>query len=229
MKKYLVGLVAPMLALGLAPSAQAVVTQTVIAGTYPSATQKAYFYVTEGQPQAPVSDTVVASFGNSFSVADTFDTTFAFIIDAIGIGSGGVSFNFSSLASELEFLSVTVKSGTFLQTYLPSGNTNSAGSQAGFINNTFNSDGTKNGQAFNASGIPIAADNLSDPSYIRVVARKITANGAGAYNGSLTYNRLTTAIPEASTWAMMILGMGAVGFAMRRRRSTVNSLRVAYA
>jgi hypothetical protein len=38
----------------------------------------------------------------------------------------------------------------------------------------------------------------------------------------------TGAVPEPATWAMMILGMGAVGFAMRRRRKNVTTT-VAYA
>ncbi|MCU6452863.1 PEPxxWA-CTERM sorting domain-containing protein [Sphingomonas sp. A2-49] len=32
-----------------------------------------------------------------------------------------------------------------------------------------------------------------------------------------------SAVPEPATWAMMILGMGAVGFAMRRRQKTVTT------
>jgi hypothetical protein len=36
------------------------------------------------------------------------------------------------------------------------------------------------------------------------------------------------AVPEPATWAMMILGMGAVGFAMRRRKSNVTTT-VSYA
>ena len=31
---------------------------------------------------------------------------------------------------------------------------------------------------------------------------------------------VTQAVPEPNTWAMMLLGFGAVGFAMRRRRQT---------
>jgi hypothetical protein len=41
-------------------------------------------------------------------------------------------------------------------------------------------------------------------------------------SGALTGNVTISAVPEATTWAMMILGFGAVGMAMRgRRRRTV--------
>lgn len=36
-------------------------------------------------------------------------------------------------------------------------------------------------------------------------------------NDSVTLNIAAGAVPEPATWAMMILGLGAVGFAMRRR------------
>ena len=44
-----------------------------------------------------------------------------------------------------------------------------------------------------------------------------TTPGTARVNGTFTY--LTAAVPEPSTWAMMLLGFGAVGFAMRRRRT----------
>jgi PEP-CTERM motif len=36
------------------------------------------------------------------------------------------------------------------------------------------------------------------------------------------------AIPEPATWAMMILGFGMIGGAMRRRRAVRPTVRVAY-
>ena len=42
--------------------------------------------------------------------------------------------------------------------------------------------------------------------------------GAGSLGGSITIRQ---AVPEPATWAMMLLGFGAVGFAMRRRRAPV--------
>lgn len=46
-------------------------------------------------------------------------------------------------------------------------------------------------------------------------------------NGQLTISPVAAAVPEPATWAMMILGMGAVGFAMRRRHKVTT--RVSYA
>ena len=43
----------------------------------------------------------------------------------------------------------------------------------------------------------------------------VPAGGAGSLGGSITIRQ---AVPEPGTWAMMLLGFGAVGFAMRRRR-----------
>ena len=41
--------------------------------------------------------------------------------------------------------------------------------------------------------------------------------GTARVSGTFTY--LTQSVPEPSTWAMMLLGFGAVGFALRRRRT----------
>jgi hypothetical protein len=49
----------------------------------------------------------------------------------------------------------------------------------------------------------------------------------GTQNGSLSGNVAFTAaaaVPEPGTWAMMLLGFGAIGFSMRRRRSTTAHL-----
>jgi hypothetical protein len=71
------------------------------------------------------------------------------------------------------------------------------------------------------SGEPYAYFNfLTDATFNRVELY--------GYNGTLEIDNVTignsvnalTAVPEPATWAMMILGMGAVGFAMRRRRAT---------
>lgn len=46
--------------------------------------------------------------------------------------------------------------------------------------------------------------------------------GDAAFSGNLSF----AAVPEPETWLVMLLGMGAIGFAMRRRKS--QTLRVRY-
>lgn len=46
----------------------------------------------------------------------------------------------------------------------------------------------------------------------------------GAPKATLTFApTVSGAVPEPATWGMMILGFGAIGFAMRRRRSTMRT------
>lgn len=40
-------------------------------------------------------------------------------------------------------------------------------------------------------------------------------SGSGSFGGAVAFS----AVPEPSTWGMMLLGFGAIGFAMRRRRT----------
>jgi hypothetical protein len=44
------------------------------------------------------------------------------------------------------------------------------------------------------------------------------SGGNASFAGTITFSDTPAAIPEPATWAMMILGMGTVGFALRRRR-----------
>lgn len=46
-------------------------------------------------------------------------------------------------------------------------------------------------------------------------------SGANADTVTVRVPTFAAAVPETATWAMMILGMGAIGYAMRRRRAKV--------
>jgi hypothetical protein len=63
---------------------------------------------------------------------------------------------------------------------------------------------------------------LANPVTLGASSYLLTINGnnsgAGSLGGSITIRQ---AVPEPATWAMMLLGFGAVGFAMRRRRAPV--------
>jgi hypothetical protein len=83
----------------------------------------------------------------------------------------------------------------------------------------------------NPNGVPLS-QVLFDPN--DTFARNNIMVGPGTYtlniqgtpgtqNGSLSGNVAFTAaaaVPEPGTWAMMLLGFGAIGYSMRRRRST---------
>lgn len=56
-------------------------------------------------------------------------------------------------------------------------------------------------------------DTLSTPNGLRITT-------TGGVSG---------AVPEPATWALMILGMGAVGFAMRRRKNSATNVTVRFA
>jgi len=49
-----------------------------------------------------------------------------------------------------------------------------------------------------------------------------SSQSLGSYSGTFTF-----AVPEPATWALMILGMGAVGYAMRRQRQSVRTVQAA--
>lgn len=71
------------------------------------------------------------------------------------------------------------------------------------------------GQFLAVSGIPIVSGVLNT---IRVTGT--TSELGGTYSGTATFS--AGAVPEATTWAMMLGGFGLMGAVMRRRRVTVN-------
>ena len=50
---------------------------------------------------------------------------------------------------------------------------------------------------------------------------RVTGFGTILATVNATSSPVTAAVPEPATWAMMLLGFGAVGYAMRRRRARV--------
>jgi hypothetical protein len=75
------------------------------------------------------------------------------------------------------------------------------------------------GQSFSVSGIPITANVLNT-----IEVQGFTA-GSGTYSGTATF----AAIPEPSSWMMMLLGFGAVSTIMRRQRQKNVRSRISFA
>lgn len=146
---------------------------------------------------------VNASFQNV--VQGVFSDTYQFLLPKNGFGSGSLSASFGNSASII-IESVVIKT-------------------MGLPDLVFGADDftvTPQGLSLVTSAIPIVG---SDNVFSSVTVNGNATGNSLAYNGNITFE--ASAIPEASTWALMILGIGAVGFAARRSRKT--TVRVAYA
>ena len=53
---------------------------------------------------------------------------------------------------------------------------------------------------------------------LRSISFTLTTNPTSILGGSVTIESIDAAVPEPSTWGMMLLGFGAAGLALRRRR-----------
>jgi hypothetical protein len=127
--------------------------------------------------------------------AGVFSDTFTFTLPTNGLGSGTVTTSVTDLgsANDLDFTSVTIND-------IAAQITKTAGGafEVAFINN-----------------VPIVAGQLN-----KLVVTGLS-RGNGAYGGQATFTPVNSAVPEPATWAMMIMGFGVVGYAMRRRRTAV--------
>ena len=73
----------------------------------------------------------------------------------------------------------------------------------------------------NAGGIQVDFDNTAHTFGSGAGAFTLTVNDVGVSNDGIATpitGFIRTAVPEPKSWAMMLLGFGAIGFAMRRRR-----------
>lgn len=200
MNKIALGGIATALALAFAPAATAA-TFTIDDNAANSA-QGGFFFTTTA---AMDFSAVNAVFGHTV-VAPGFDDTFQFRLPRDGVGSGSITTTFTTTASQITITDVII--------------TNVAGQVFSFLNGDITVNTTGTTQQFSAGLIPIIGD-LAAFNTIRVIG---TVNGANTYTGTVSF---AAAVPEATTWALMILGIGAVGFAARRARKT--AVRVTYA
>ncbi|MBB3691801.1 FxDxF family PEP-CTERM protein [Sphingomonas sp. BK580] len=139
------------------------------------------------------------TFSGAFQVTGlalgNFSDTFTFTLPTNGLGSGTVTTSVTDLFSvnDLDFYSVTIN---------------------GIAATITKTGGGQNEVAF-VNSVPITAGKLNElvvTGYSR---------GNGAYGGQATFTPISSAVPEPATWAMMIMGFGVVGYAMRRRRTAV--------
>ncbi|MBB6124316.1 PEPxxWA-CTERM sorting domain-containing protein [Sphingobium subterraneum] len=78
----------------------------------------------------------------------------------------------------------------------------------------------------NIGGTPLGFTQFAGPDLLTIVNTKPVFN-FGTFNltsivsgsSTITISAATAAIPEPATWAMMLAGFGAIGFAMRRKQA----------
>ena len=89
-----------------------------------------------------------------------------------------------------------------------------------------------NGVRLNSTVVPVVTSGMVELRELfnfRLPAgtSTITVSGSSGANGSYIGQLLFGGVPEASTWALMILGFGAVGAALRRQRKVTTTVRFA--
>jgi len=193
-----------MLKLGIAAAiAVATLPATANAATIIPGSPPPGVFVVTGNPFTGTSP-VTATIGNTPQVGGTvaapvsFSDSFLFTIGPpggglIGTGSGSIitSSSLQFSATDLDLTSVIVNGVALTITRTAGGLIESAG----------------------ASNVNIFSGQLNNITVTGV------SRGLGSYGGNLTFVPLA-AVPEPGTWALMLLGFGAIGFSMRRRRQT---------
>jgi hypothetical protein len=136
---------------------------------------------------------LIAEFKDLFAsapVGSTFDDSFTFNVNFLSSGTGSVSTSVRTAFNDL-IITGLFFNGVDYSSFLT---TTSSGTSANI-------------------GNLIVYDTM--PNVLRLTG---TVNGTGFYNGNATI-AATAAVPEPATWAMMVVGFGALGAACRRSRA----------
>ena len=183
-----------------------------------------HFYITLATPtttSATLTNTAVGGFTDNYY--------FAPLIASIGSGSA-VTNTFTGLTFATPGLSISAYtltaaagaalSSAFTTASIATYNANVATVIGEATSALFTIDGTApDALSRQLTGVPL------DPTQFY----KISISGTGTASGSVYSGNLTsTTVPEPATWAMMLLGFGAVGFAMRSRRKEQPKVRFAF-
>lgn len=153
----------------------------------------------------PTSGPISATFGDVGIPVGSFTDLYDFIIPQNGSGSGSVTttVDISGLngPTDLDISSVLVNGLAATAVYRDA---------AGNVCTTPGVGSCGATETFAINNVPITA---GAPNQISVSG---LSRGNGSYGGNATF--MPAAVPEPATWAMMLLGFGAIGFSMRKRR-----------
>ena len=203
----LIGAAAVALASTAANAATTIITPNTVVTPAPG--QIATFFTSGNITNGPIA----AIFGDVGIPTGSFTDIFRFTIPQTGTGSGSVTTTVDiggfGGPADLDILSVMVNGMSATPVYRDLSGTVCATPGVGSCGAT---------ETFAITNVPIFANILNN------VTITGTSRGLGSYSGNATF---TPSVPEPSTWAMMILGFGAIGFGMRRARKPVRLLQAA--
>ena len=148
---------------------------------------------------------ITATIGHTGIPTGPFTDLYRFIIPQTGVGSGGVTttVNIDNIlgATDLDFTSVLVNGVAATLTLTDASGTVCTVPNVGTCGAN---------ETYSANNVPITALTLN------TITVNGTSRGLGSYGGNLTF--VPSAVPEPATWAMMLVGFGAMGFSLRSKR-----------
>lgn len=206
MRAFMTGLAALSAVVLAAPASAADTTITVPVNTTYVGPNGFAFFSASPNPYLGTGP-VVATLGHTGIPLGTFQDFYTFTLGEDGTGSGSVttSIDINALfegATDTDFISVLVNGFAATASYrLQDGVTPC---------NTPGVGGCGSVETFALTNVPIYAFQLNTIE-INGISR-----GLGSYGGQASFT--PGAVPEPGTWAMMLLGFGAIGFGLRRRR-----------
>ncbi|WP_010544475.1 FxDxF family PEP-CTERM protein [Sphingomonas elodea] len=199
--------IAAIPALFLSATAAEAATTIITPGSQPAGTS----FVVAGNI---FSGPIAATFGHTGIAAGAFTDLYQFTIPQNGTGSGSVTTGVTGPGflgvTDLDITSVMVNGIAATSTLFDINGATCTMRGVGTCGAS---------EKFSVSNAMVMLGQLNTVEVTGV------SRGLGSYGGNATF--IPSGVPEPASWGMMIVGMGGIGFAMRRRRAT--STRVSYA
>lgn len=217
MNKFALTISAFALAAGLSGTANATISVSVTPGstTYTGPTPTYDFDTPATTP--PLSGGAIVTQPNTSAHAQPVGSTgFYYSVGPTDGEPGTIDLTAFGDINVISFIWGSVDSYNTLQFIDALGNALVGGTFIG--NDIFN---PANGNQTDPNTNPLVTFTFTGADASNVAGIRLTSNGQNAFE---TDNYAINPVPEPATWAMMLLGFGAIGFSMRRRKVALAQL-----